>query len=99
MSKYIIKRFSRLEERQYVFRGYGRGMALGGIVPGAVGTKMGGDKGMQALEEGDSYHQASSKAGKRGLMGAAGGYLGAKKNFEVKAEEAGYAPEKKSKNK
>lgn len=132
MSKYQVKRFSVLEDRGYgrepVLKGVG-GAGIGAVAGGGLGAYFGGKKGMRKLEEGSSYDESLSKAGKKGAItgaitggtlgflvapktgdgdsmfedpsdilfpiagtagGALGGYLGARKNFKVNAEEKGY---------
>lgn len=53
------------KQKEYTFRGYGRGTLLGGI-GGAVGTHAGGNKGIQAREEGASDAEARKIAAKHG---------------------------------
>lgn len=65
MNKYKIKRFSSLSQKSFAFRGYGRGILVGGA-GGGVGTHMGGKAGMKALREGKDYEEAKDEAGKKG---------------------------------
>lgn len=53
------------KQKEYAFRGYGRGTLLGGI-GGAAGTHVGGNKGIEAREGGASDAEARKVAAKHG---------------------------------